>query len=71
VALARCLDKEAFCEMKVDKVIKSVVSKRATFGGRQFANKPIPLPTFDTQDIEDISLSNNRMPKSKGGYNGI
>lgn len=66
VALARCLDKEAFCEMKVDKVLKSIVSKRSTFGGRP--NKPVPLPNFDTQDVENNSPTNNRMTKNKGAY---
>ena len=52
--------------MKVDKVLKSVVSKRSTFGGR--TNKPVPLPVYDTQNIEDVSMPNNRMLKNKGAY---
>jgi hypothetical protein len=52
--------------MKVDKVLKSIISKRSTFGGRP--NKVVQLPTFDTQDIENLSPTNNRMPKNKGNY---
>ena len=52
--------------MKVDKVLKSVVSKRSTFGGRP--NKPVPLPVYDTHDIEEVSMPINRMPKNNGSY---
>lgn len=53
--------------MKVDKVLKSVISKRTTFGNR---SKAVQLPTFDVQDIENISPSNNRM-KKQTNYNNI
>lgn len=34
--------------MKIDKVLKSTISKRSTFGKQ---SKPIQLPNFDIQDI--------------------
>ena len=65
VALARCLDKEAFCEMKVDQIMKTVASKRSTFGR---TNKVVQMPTFDAQDIDNLSPA-NRHGKNNGNYN--
>jgi hypothetical protein len=51
--------------MTVDKVNKSVVNKRQTFG-KQI--KTVQMPIFDNQDIENVELPQNRF-KTKQNYN--
>ncbi len=51
----------------MDKVSKSISKKRPSFG------KPVKqsqMPMFDTQDIENISLTNNRF-NGKQSYNAV
>lgn len=67
MALARCLDKEAFCEISVDQVSKSKVSKRPTFGR---PSKLAHMAMEDAQDIENLSPTNHKTT-SKTKYNVV